>query len=68
MTTIIGIAGFIGGFALGLLLAGYMLRRRSREDLVKNKTLRWTYGLAVWVFGAAGSWGALEVYKTYFLP
>ena len=66
MTTIVGIGGFICGFALGLTLAGTLLRRRSRAELVESKPLRWTYGLAIWVMGGLGAWGALEIYYTYF--
>ncbi len=68
MATLIGIGGFICGFALGLLISGYMLRPRSKAELTENKSLRWTYGLGVWVLGGLGAWGALEMYKTYFAP
>ena len=66
MTLLIGIAGFIGGFAFGIGLIGVFLRARSKSELLQNKSLRWTYGLAVWVMAGFGAWAAVWVYQTYF--
>ncbi len=57
-----GAGGFVLGFALGLALINLFLRHYSPRDLVNNKALHRTYGLAVWIFAGLGTWGALWFY------
>ncbi len=67
MTAFVGIIGFVFGFAFGVSIIGIFLRARSKSELIENKSLRWTYGLAVWIFAGFGAWAALWIYEAYFL-
>jgi len=58
-----GAAGLIFGFAGGLFIINLFLRHYPRAELLKNKSLRWTYGLAVWIFAALGAWGGVWLYN-----
>ena len=46
------IIGFLMGFALALKILAYLLRDRSRDDLLKDSSLRITYGLLAWAIAA----------------
>lgn len=63
MIYVFGIVGFIGGFALGLFIINYLLRTRSKTELVRDKSVRWIYGTAVWAIASAASWAAVWVYR-----
>lgn len=65
MTYLIAGAGFIGGFSLGLYLISQFLKGRSRQELVSDKSLRWKYGLIVWVMAGLGAWSAVWAYGQY---
>lgn len=66
MTYLVGIMGFLGGFSLGLYLISRFLKGRSRQELVSDKSLRWKYGLIVWVMAGLGAWSAVWAYGQYF--
>jgi hypothetical protein len=63
MVYLIGIIGFIGGFSCGIFMIGQFLRHKPKRDLVQDKSLRWTYGLFVWVMAAAGAYSAVWIYR-----
>ena len=58
-----GIVGFVLGFAAGLFVINLFLRTYSTPELVKTRSLRWTYGLAVWIFAGLGVWGGIWLYQ-----
>ncbi|MBN8520759.1 MAG: hypothetical protein J0L77_02520 [Alphaproteobacteria bacterium] len=62
MVYVFGIVGFLGGFAAGVFVIGQILRGRSRTELIQNKSLRWTYGLMVWVLAGLGAWAGVWLY------
>lgn len=66
MVYVIGILGFISGFVLGLRILGYLLRDRSREDLLSDKGLRMSYGLLTWAIAGFCSYGAIVLFRYYF--
>lgn len=66
MVYVAGIIGFIGGFFAGQMLLYFMLRHRSREDLLNDKSLKWKYGLINWGVAALGAYSFAEAYKLYF--
>lgn len=66
MSWVVGILGFIGGFVLGQYILMRMLKDRSREELIRDKSLHWRYGLLNWAVAAAASYAALSVFKMYF--
>ncbi len=63
MIYVFAICGFILGFAGGLIVINLFLRGYNAGELLKNKSLRWTYGLAVWIFAALGAWGGVWLYN-----
>jgi len=66
MVYVVGILGFLGGFALGLMILARLLKDRPAEELIHNNRLKWTYGLLNWVVAAIGSYSAVTLYNVYF--
>ncbi|MEM6780678.1 MAG: hypothetical protein AAF569_02320 [Pseudomonadota bacterium] len=66
MVYLIGILGFIGGFILGVMLIGIFLKSRSKQELMENKSIRWTYGVFVWFVAGLTAWAAVTTYNQYF--
>lgn len=67
MAWVVGILGFVAGFSLGLLILMKMLKGRSKNDLISNKKLHWTYGVMTWVIAGLGAYAAVRVYEVYFV-
>lgn len=67
MVYVFGMIGFISGFVLGQILLMYWLKRYSREELISNKSLRYTYGVMNWLIAVLCSWSAVEIYYLYFV-
>ncbi|MCB1529401.1 MAG: hypothetical protein H6853_02865 [Rhodospirillales bacterium] len=65
MVYIYGVIGFVGGFAWGLFMIHLFLRGRSARELLENKSLRWPYGLFVWMVAAGGLYAGLWMYETH---
>ena len=59
MIYLFGVIGFALGFAAGLFVINLFLRAYPTSQLVKDKSLRWTYGFAVWVFAGLGAWAGV---------
>lgn len=66
MVYIMGILGFLGGFAAGLMVVSFFLRGRSPEQILNDKALKWKYGLLCWVIAGIGAYAFVEMYKLYF--
>ena len=62
-----GILGFFGGFCLGMMVLHFLLRHKSREDLLNDRGLKWKFGLLNWGFAALGAYAFVYMYKAYFL-
>lgn len=56
MVYLFGIVGFFGGFMAGLIVINFFLQNVSRQKLMKDKSLRWTYGVAVWIMAGLGTY------------
>lgn len=65
MVYVFGIIGFIAGFILGQMLLYFLLRHKSRKELVENDSLKWTYGILNWVIAGASSYGFVMLYQQY---
>lgn len=63
MVYLFGAGGFILGFAGGLVIIALFLRSYSARQLIHDKSLRWTYGLAVWLCAALGTWVGVWLYN-----
>lgn len=66
MVYVVGFIGFIGGFIFGQMLLYFLLRHKSREQLLQDKSLKWKFGLLNWGAAIAGAWAAVETYRLYF--
>jgi len=66
MIYLFGFIGFMLGFIGGLAIVNMFLRHYSKRELLKDKSLRWTYGLAVWIFAGLGAWGGVWVHGRSF--
>ncbi len=66
MTWVVGIVGFISGFALGQVILLYLLKDKTDEELLKDKGLKWKFGLLNWGLAGFVCWCALKAYETYF--
>lgn len=67
MIYVAGVIGFIGGFALGIMLLSFMLRNVSQEDLLNDRYLRWKYGVLNWLIAVLGAYSGVHMYERYFL-
>lgn len=66
MEWVVGIFGFIAGFAGGQVLLLRLLKDKTRHDLLHDKSLRWKYGLFNWMIAAATTVLALGLWRYYF--
>lgn len=66
MVYVVGVIGFISGFALGVIILSRLLKNRSRDELLNDRGLRFTYGLLAWAIAALTSYSAVALYKYYF--
>ncbi len=68
MVYVAGIVGFIGGFVVGQMLLYYMLRHHKPDELLKDRYLRFVYGLLNWGCAALGSYCSVIMYNQYYGP
>ncbi|MCD8571064.1 MAG: hypothetical protein LRY76_06015 [Alphaproteobacteria bacterium] len=61
-----GIIGFLGGFAVGQMVLFFLLRHKTREELLSDKSLKWKYGTINWAFAILGAWFMVESYHIAF--
>lgn len=66
MIYIMGVLGFIGGFIIGQIALLFFLRHKTKEELLKDKSLHWKYGILNWLFATAGAWFMMDSYRAFF--
>lgn len=66
MVYVMGIVGFIGGFILGQMVLHFLLRHKSTEELLNDKSLKYKYGLIGWGLAALGAYSFVSMYNFYF--
>lgn len=66
MAWIVGIIGFLAGFAAGQMILLRLLKDRSRDELLNDRHLRLKYGLFNWLIAGGTCMMALAVYRYYF--
>lgn len=66
MIYVMGTIGFFLGFAIGQMVIFFMLRHKDRKDLLNDRFLKYTYGLANWGFAGAGAYLMIILYQQYF--
>jgi hypothetical protein len=67
MVYVFGFIGFVLGFAAGLFIINMFLKGYRGRDLLNNRSLKYTYGLAVWIIAALGAWGGVWFYNRTFI-
>ncbi len=65
MIYIVGTIGFVFGFVLGQMALMVMLRQRSNREILKDKSIHWSYGLFNWLLAGLGAWLAASLYALY---
>ena len=63
MIYLFGVIGFVLGFAGGLFVINLFLKSYNKRQLMSDKSLRWTYGLAVWIFAGLGTYAGIWLYQ-----
>jgi hypothetical protein len=58
--------GFAMGFGVGLGTINVILRHKTMDEIESNRSLRFWYGLLVWVFALAGGWAGWALYTYHF--
>lgn len=66
MAWIVGIIGFLAGFAAGQMILLRLLKDRSREELLNDRRLRFKYGIFNWLIAAGTCVMTLALYRYYF--
>jgi hypothetical protein len=70
MTWLMGIMGLVCGFAAGQMLLSFLLRNRSKQeilDMMKDGEARWKYGMLNWLVAALGAVSFIIIYRRWFL-
>ena len=66
MVYLIGVLGFVGGFILGQMLLSFLLRHKTRDELLNDKHLKWKYGTMNWLCAILGAYSFISMYEQYF--
>lgn len=56
MVYVFALIGFAIGFGVGLGVINVLLRHYTKKQLETDPSLRWRYGLTVWIFAGLGAW------------
>lgn len=67
MLYVIGLTGFVAGFAFGQMLLMRLLAGKSKQELMDNKSLHWKYGTLNWLVAIVAMAGAMKLYEHWFL-
>lgn len=68
MLYVVGTIGFFGGFLLGQMILAILLRDKTREQLLSDKSLRWKYGVLNWITAFGTAAGAVYIYTGLTAP
>lgn len=66
MIYVMGIMGFFGGFAFGQMVIYFLLRHRTREEILNDPSIKWIYGPLNWLIAAAGAYSFVLMYSQYY--
>lgn len=61
----VGFTGFVLGFAVGQMVLMVLLQHRSNREILKDKSIHWSYGLFNWLIAGLGAWLAVSFYKNF---
>ncbi len=66
MVYVVGIAGLMGGFVVGMMVIYFLTRHKTREELLGDPYIRWKYGLLCWGIAGLGCYSFVVTYQQYF--
>lgn len=69
MVWFMGIFGFVGGFFAGQMVLAYLLRNRTKQevlDMMTDKRERLKYGLLNWGIALAGAVSFVIIYHRWY--
>ena len=66
MIYIVGVIGFLSGFALGQFILAGMLKDKSNEELLKDSKLKFIYGTLNWIIAFVVCFTTIRLYQFYF--
>lgn len=66
MVYLVGVIGFLSGFALGQYILLGLLKDKSNEELLKNRRLKFVYGSLNWVIAIVVCFTMVRLYQFYF--
>lgn len=67
MVYIFTLFGFLIGFGIGLGTANVLLRNKTKDEILKDQSIRWKYGSLIWIFGFVGAWLGLIIHNNIYL-
>lgn len=65
MVYLFGISGFVIGFMVGLLVIHFLLRHKSKRELLEDDSLKWKFGLLNWGLAILGCYVFIQMYEEY---
>ncbi len=65
MVYLFGILGFVVGFGAGLMFIHFLLRNKSRRELLEDDSLKWKFGMLTWGMAALTSYAFVQMYNEY---
>lgn len=65
MIWLAAIFGLLAGFAAGQMVLLRLLKDRSRQELLNDRTLRWKYGTLNWLIAVVFCLAAIWLYRYY---
>jgi hypothetical protein len=65
MVYLVGIIGFIFGFAAGQKLLLHLLRDYSNKEILENPSIRWKFGTINWGLSIFGAFLAVWFYNFF---
>ena len=68
MIYVFGIFGFIFGAVAGFMLLYVLLRHKSNDELLNDKSLKLKFGILAWGCAAIGAYVFVQFYEMYFTP
>ncbi|HRQ60655.1 MAG TPA: hypothetical protein PLO23_03955 [Alphaproteobacteria bacterium] len=66
MIYIMGSIGFLGGFGVGQMVLYFLLRHKTKDELLTDPALK-KYGLLNWAFAVLGAWLVVQSYLIAFV-
>lgn len=66
MVYLVGVFGFVGGFAIGQMVLYFLLRDVPSDKLLSDPYLKWKYGLLNWAIAVFASYCSVVTYQEYF--